>query len=87
MRTTRDAGVRSPTLIVLDAAAGKGTVQIAEAVGLNPSAVLKVLHRFRAERKGGLRDHREDNGHVAAPPFCTVSRSISTSTVRTLRPK
>ena len=33
MRTTRDAGVRSRTLIVLHAAAGKGTEQIAEASG------------------------------------------------------
>lgn len=64
MRTTRDAGVRSRTLIVLHAAAGKRTVQIADAVGYDPSAVLKVLHRFAAEGEDGLRDHREDNGHA-----------------------
>ena len=49
MRTTRDAGVRSRALIILHAAGGKGTGQIADAVGYDPSAVLKVLHRFRAE--------------------------------------
>lgn len=63
MRTTRDAGVRSRALIVLHTAAGKGTAQIADAVGYDPSAVLKVVHRFRAEGEEGLRDHREDNGH------------------------
>ena len=64
MRTTRDAGVRSRALIVLHAAAGKGTAQIADAVGYDPSAVLKVLHRYRTEGDAGLRDHREDNGHA-----------------------
>ena len=63
MRTTREAGVRSRALIVLHAAAGKSTGQIADAVGYDPSAVLKVLHRFAAEGEDGLRDHREDNGH------------------------
>lgn len=33
MRTTRDAGIRSRTLIVVHAAAGKSTAQIADAVG------------------------------------------------------
>jgi transposase len=64
LRTTRDAGVRSRALIVLHAATGKGTAQIADAVGYDPSAVLKVLHRYRAEGDEGLRDHREDNGHA-----------------------
>jgi transposase len=64
MRATRDAGVRSRALIVLHAAAGKGTAQIADAVGYDPSAVLKVLHRYGAEGAEGLRDHREDNGHA-----------------------
>jgi transposase len=64
MRSTRDAGIRSRTLIVLHAAAGKSTAQIADAVGYDPSAVLKVLHRFEGEGEDGLRDHREDNGHA-----------------------
>jgi transposase len=64
MRTTHDAGIRSRTLIVLHAAAGKSTAQIGDAVGYDPSAVLKVLHRFAAEGEEGLRDHREDNGRV-----------------------
>ena len=63
MRKTRDAGVRTRTLIVLHAAAGQGTAQIADAVGYDCSAVLKVLHRVRAEGEEGLRDHREDNGY------------------------
>jgi hypothetical protein len=63
IRKTREAGVRSRALIVLHAAAGKGTTQIADAVGYDPSAVLKVLYRFRAEGEEGLRDHREDNGY------------------------
>jgi transposase len=64
LRTTRDAGMRTRALIVLHAATGKGTAQIADAVGYDPSAVLKVLHRYRAEGDEGLRDHREDNGHA-----------------------
>jgi len=64
MRTTREAGIRSRALIVLHAAAGKSTGHIADAVGYDPSAVLKVLHRFAAEGEDGLRDHREDNGHT-----------------------
>jgi hypothetical protein len=62
IRRTREAGVRTRALIVLHAAAGKGTAAIAAAVGYDPSAVLKVLHRYRAEGEEGLRDHREDNG-------------------------
>jgi len=64
LRTTRDAGMRTRALIVLHAATGKGTAQIADAVGYDPSAVLKVLHRYRAEGDEGLRDHRADNGHA-----------------------
>ena len=64
MRSTRDAGIRSRALIVLHAAAGKSTGHIADAVGYDPSAVLKVLHRYAAEGDDGLRDHREDNGHA-----------------------
>ena len=52
MRSTRDAGIRSRTLIVLHAAAGKSTGQIADAVGYDPSAVLKVLHRLGAVQHG-----------------------------------
>lgn len=62
VRKTREAGLRTRALIVLQAAAGKGTTQIADAVHYHPSAVLKVLHRFAAEGEAGLRDHREDNG-------------------------
>jgi transposase len=64
MRTTRDAGIRSRALIVLHAAAGKSTAQIADAVGYDPSAVLKVLHRVAVEGEDGVRDHREDNGYT-----------------------
>lgn len=64
LRATRDAGMRTRALIVLHASTGKGTAQIADAVGYDPSAVLKVLHRYRAEGDEGLRDHREDNGHA-----------------------
>jgi len=64
MRTTREAGIRTRALIVLHAAGGKSTAHIADAVGYDPSAVLKVLHRFAAEGEDGLRDHREDNGHA-----------------------
>jgi len=64
MRTTREAGIRTRVLIVLHAAGGKSTAHIADAVGYDPSAVLKVLHRFAAEGEDGLRDHREDNGHA-----------------------
>ena len=63
LRSTRDAGVRSRTLFVLHAAAGKGPAQIADAVGYDPFAVLKVLHRYRTAGDEGLRDHCEDNGH------------------------
>jgi transposase len=63
VRKTRDAGPRTRALIVLHAAAGKGTAQIAAAVGYHPSAVLKVVHRFGAGGEAGLRDHREDNGY------------------------
>lgn len=63
VRKTRDAGVRTRTLIILQAAEGKGTSRIAEAVSYHPSAVLKVVQRFVSEGEAGLRDHREDNGY------------------------
>ena len=62
MRKTRDAGLRTRALIVLHAAGGKTSGDIAEAIGYDPSAVLKVIHRFLAEGEDGLRDHRADNG-------------------------
>jgi transposase len=63
VRKTRDVGVRTRALIILHAAAGKGTAAIADAVCYHPSAVLKVVHRFVTEGEAGLRDHREDNGY------------------------
>ena len=63
VRKTREAGLRTRALIVLQAAAGKGTTQIATAVHYHPSAVRKVLHRFGAEGEAGLRDHRKANGY------------------------
>jgi len=70
VRKTREAGLRTRALIVLQAAAGKGTTQIADAVHYHPSAVLKVLHRFGAEGEAGLRDHREDNGYPRSTMTC-----------------
>src|SRR3990172_5911358 len=64
VRKTREVGVRTRALIILHAAAGKGTTQIADAVCYHPSAVLKVVHRFVTEGEAGLRDHREDNGYL-----------------------
>lgn len=61
---TRDAGLRTRSLIIQHAAAGWGTSAIAGAVSYDPSAVLKVIHRFLAEGEDGLRDHRADNGHA-----------------------
>jgi hypothetical protein len=63
MRTTRVAGVRSRTLIVLHAAEeGHGADRRR---GRLPSpTVLKVLHRVRAAGEGGLRNHRADDGHA-----------------------
>jgi transposase len=62
VRKTRDAGLRTRSLIILHAAAGKSSGAIAEAIDYDPSAVLKVIHRFLAEGEEGLRDHRADNG-------------------------
>ena len=53
MRTTRDAGARSRTLIALHAAAEEGMAEIVDAVRYDPSVVLKVLHRFRAAGEDG----------------------------------
>ena len=61
---TREAGLRTRSLIILHAAAGWGTSAIAAAVSYDPSAVLKVIRRFVAEGEDGLRDHRADNGHA-----------------------
>jgi winged helix-turn helix protein len=62
VRKTREVGLRTRALIMLHAAAGKGTAQIADAVGYHPSAVLKVVHRFVAEGEAGLQDHRQTTG-------------------------
>ena len=64
VRTTREAGLRSRAMIILHAAEGKGTGEIANAVCYDPSAVPKVIHRFLAEGEEGLRDHRADNGQL-----------------------
>ena len=62
VRKTREAGLRIRSLIILHAAAGKSSGEIAEAISYDPSAVLKVIHRFLAEGEDGMRDHRADNG-------------------------
>jgi transposase len=62
VRKTRDAGLRTRSLIILQAAAGQNSGAIAEAISYDPSAVLKVIHRFLAEGEDGVRDHRADNG-------------------------
>ncbi len=64
VRKTSDAGLRTRALIILQAAAGNHTGEIAAAVHYDPSAVLKVIHRFQAEGEAGLRDHRADNGQL-----------------------
>jgi hypothetical protein len=58
MRTTRDAGARSRTVIVLHAAAEKDMAEIVDAVRYDPSVALKVLHTFRAAGEDGWRNHR-----------------------------
>lgn len=62
VRKTRDAGLRTRSLIILQAAAGQSRGAIAAAISYDPSAVLKVIHRVLAEGEDGLRDHRADNG-------------------------
>lgn len=62
VQKTKDAGLRVRATIILHAAAGKPTGEIAEAVCYAPSAVLKVIHRFLTEGEEGVRDHRADNG-------------------------
>jgi transposase len=81
VRTTRDAGLRTRALIILHAAAGQRSGAIAEAVGYDPSAVLKVLQRFRAEGEAGLRDHRADNGRpkVDAAVRAALCRLVAAS--------
>ncbi len=78
---TRDAGLRSRSLIILHAAAGKSTAQIADAVQYDPSAVLKVIHRFLAEGEEGLRDHRADNGQpkVDEAPRGALGKAVAGS--------
>lgn len=77
VRKTPDAGLRTRSLIVLHAAAGKSSGDIAEAISYDPSAVLKVIHRFLAEGEDGMRDHRADNGQpkvdeALRAALCTV---------------
>lgn len=62
VQKTKDAGLRVRATIILHAAAGKRTGEIAEAVCYAPSAVVKVIHRFLTEGEEGVRDHRADNG-------------------------
>ncbi len=62
VRKTCEAGLRTRSLIILQAAAGQSSGAIAEAISYDPSAVLKVIHRFLAEGEDGVRDHRADNG-------------------------
>src|SRR3970040_3044306 len=62
VRKTREAGLRIRSLIILRRAPGKSSGEIAEACSYDPSAVLKVIHRFLAEGEDGMRDHRADNG-------------------------
>jgi transposase len=61
-RSTREAGLATRCQIVLHAAKGRGSRQIAEAVGCHRSWVSRVLTRFRQAGLVGLLDGREDNG-------------------------
>lgn len=61
-RTTRDAGLAQRCQIVLLAAKGRRSREIAEALGCHRSWVDRVLARWRKHGPLGLLDGREDNG-------------------------
>jgi transposase len=63
-RSTRDAGLAARCLMILHAAKGHSSRQIAEAVDCHRSWVSRVLTRFRDEGLAGLMDGREDNGQM-----------------------
>jgi hypothetical protein len=66
---------------VLHAAAGKSTAQIGNAVGYDPSAVLKVLHRFAAE---GVDDQQKAR-NSATGQWLVSSQSQEVSCSRSVR--
>jgi len=61
-RSTRDAGLATRCQIVLDAAKGRSSRVIAEAVGCSRSWASRVVRRFVDFGEAGLLDRREDNG-------------------------
>ena len=61
-RTVKDAGLAMRCQVVLLAGKGRGSRQIAEAVGFSRSWVSRVIARFDAVGMAGLEDRREDNG-------------------------
>ena len=63
-RQTRDAGLAMRCQMVLHSAKGRGSRQIADAVGCDRSWVSRVLERFSRDGPAGLLDGREDNGQV-----------------------
>lgn len=62
LRSTRDAGVHRRCLIVMNLINGRTVAQTAEVVGVAPSTVRRVAHRFVEFGEAGLLDGREDNG-------------------------
>jgi len=61
-RTTHDPGLAMRCQMVLQAAKGRMSQGIADALGCSRSWVSRVLGRFQAEGEAGLLDRREDNG-------------------------
>jgi transposase len=61
-RSTKEAGLAMRCQMVLLAAKGRSSREIAEAVGCSRSWVSRVIRRFVRHGLAGLMDRREDNG-------------------------
>ena len=63
-RCARDAGLALRSQMILHAAKGRGSRQIAESLGCSRSWVSRVIAHFLEAGEAGLMDGREENGQV-----------------------
>jgi transposase len=84
LRQSRNAGLRTRYLIVVNLWAGRSPQQTAEVLHVHRDTVYRVAQRFTAQGEVGLLDRREDNGAVKLDEryLATLYRVVRSSPLR-----
>jgi len=84
LRQSRDAGLRTRYLIVVNLWSGRSPRQTADVLHVHRDTVYRVARRFTAQGEVGLLDRREDNGDIKLDEryLATLYRVVRSSPLR-----